>query len=359
MTGGHPARPAPTAEWAFIPIRTERLLLRAFHRGDAAAFSAYRSEPEVARYQGWVTPYPVERALAFIADLESMGGPMEQDWYQIAIASPDTDELIGDIGVSVEVGGRRVVIGYSLAPAHQRRGYAVEALTAMLHDLFGRGVERVVAYTDVRNVASARVLERAGFEFEADLRANDWANDHWIDEWRFGLMAADWDAHLARLDRPRPTAVELVELSFADVRPMLAVRTHRTQEIFVRPNAISFAEALYPPPTGGLIADPWLRGVSADGELVGLVLCGGPTDGWEHPMLWRLVIDRHHQRRGIGRTVIEMVCAHWRSQGASAIYVSWLPDRWGPEPLYLALGFVPTGEMIGDERLALKQLNSP
>lgn len=55
-------------------------------------------------------------------------------------------------------------IGYGLNPEHWGRGYATEALRALLpHWQATPGVRRVTAATSVFNAASARVLEKCGF----------------------------------------------------------------------------------------------------------------------------------------------------------------------------------------------------
>ena len=60
----------------FLPLTTERLLLRAFRPDDAEPFAAYRSEPDIARYQSWSAPYAVAEARRLIADVSAMDGPL-------------------------------------------------------------------------------------------------------------------------------------------------------------------------------------------------------------------------------------------------------------------------------------------
>ena len=70
------------------------------------------------------------------------------------------------------------------------------------------------------------------------------------------------------------------------------------------------------------------------------------------PYLWRLLIDRRHQRRGIGDRVLSLLVARLRAEGHESLLVSWHPGPGGPEPFYLARGFVPTGEVDEDEIVA-------
>jgi len=53
----------------FAPIRTKRLLIRAMSAADAADLAARRSDPEVAKYQNWTIPYPLEEAERMVAEL--------------------------------------------------------------------------------------------------------------------------------------------------------------------------------------------------------------------------------------------------------------------------------------------------
>jgi aminoglycoside 6'-N-acetyltransferase len=63
----------------------------------------------------------------------------------------------------------------------------------MLHHLFTqRGLRRVSAECDARNVASAKLLERVGFRREGLRRQHTWIKDEWTDDLLFGLLAAEY-----------------------------------------------------------------------------------------------------------------------------------------------------------------------
>ncbi|HSM67329.1 MAG TPA: GNAT family N-acetyltransferase, partial [Ilumatobacteraceae bacterium] len=82
-----------------------------------------------------------------------------------------------------------------------------------------------------------------------------------------------------------------------------------------------------------------------DGDLVGFVMLARSQPGAEEPWLWRLLVDRMHQRRGIGGRIIELVADHCREWGDTALLTSWVPGKGSPEPMYLGRGFAPTGEV--------------
>jgi diamine N-acetyltransferase len=65
--------------------------------------------------------------------------------------------------------------------------------------------------------------------------------------------------------------------------------------------------------------------------------------------LWRFVIDRRHQRRGIGVRALETVVDQCRVWGVESLVVSWAPGRGSPAPLYLGRGFMATGKVEDGE----------
>jgi ribosomal-protein-alanine N-acetyltransferase len=72
--------------------------------------------------------------------------------------------VAGDLGFkgTPDAGGT-VEIGYAVLPAYRRRGYATEAVTALVAWAFARPeVVRVVAKCDPDNVPSIRILDRLG-----------------------------------------------------------------------------------------------------------------------------------------------------------------------------------------------------
>ena len=127
-------------------------------------FQAYRSIPELGRFQGWTQKSDAEAA-EFLA---AMGGvplfPLG-DWVQLAIAKPNGDQLLGDVGLFLAADGMSGEVGFTLAPSAQGRGIATEAVRSALELFFHlTSAKQVVGLTDARNVASVRLLKRLGFE---------------------------------------------------------------------------------------------------------------------------------------------------------------------------------------------------
>lgn len=332
---------------AVLPIRTERLVLRIMRPDDAETLAAYRGDPDVARYQAWDMPFTLadaERVLAgqaHLDDLESEG------WTQVAIEHGG--EVVGDLGVCLEPSERRATLGYTIAPSAQHRGFAAEAAAATIDAVFaGTDTWRIVATTDDANLASMRVIEPLGLRFEGIARQASLVRGEWVDEVQFAITRDDRAAWVSRV-RARPERVELVELVDETVGPYAKLRTHRFQEQFVAPMSDSFRDALLPEEVDGAPALPWFRGISADGDPVGFVMLALVTETSPHPYLWRLLIDRFHQRRGIGGRVMSMLVEQLRGEGHERLMTSWSEGPGGPELFYRRIGFEPTGRMIDGE----------
>jgi len=147
----------------FQPMLTERLRLRRSRPEDAETIAAYRSDPDVGRYQGW------ERtdAAGIRADIEQMQGRLPGEpggWVQLSVEERDTGRLVGDVGLSpAEAEPGVIKVGYTMAPAFQGLGYATEAVAALIDYAFDKlGADVVRAYASAENTPSIRVAEKVG-----------------------------------------------------------------------------------------------------------------------------------------------------------------------------------------------------
>lgn len=333
-------------------ITTDRLLLRDPVPADAAALAARRSDPDVARYQSWRTPFTLDQAETLLSAVSGLDGLVTDEWSMVTVTDRD-GAVVGDIAVRLSWEARVADIGYTFASEHWGKGYAAEAVAGVVRWLFEeRAVERVAAGLNPVNVASAMVLERTGFEFEGRKIQAYWTDDGEVsDDDFYGMTRQMWDAWLARPTSP-PGDVGLVEIDHTNDRAVRALRTHKSQERFVAPVVDSFADALFSEPHEGHPVVPWMRAVEADGDLVGFVMVALSSEHHDEPYLWRLLVDRRHQRRGIGRRVLDLVVEDCRQRGDASLLVSWVDGKGSPRPLYERYGFVPTGEIDHGEVVA-------
>jgi RimJ/RimL family protein N-acetyltransferase len=89
--------------------------------------------------------------------------------------------------------GRRLEIGYVLVPSERGKGYCTEATKIMVDYLFlSRDTMRVQAQTDTGNLASQKVLEKAGFKREGVSRKNLFTRGRWTDDHLYSILREEW-----------------------------------------------------------------------------------------------------------------------------------------------------------------------
>ncbi|CQR55876.1 GNAT family N-acetyltransferase [Paenibacillus riograndensis] len=172
---------------------TDRLVIRQFGLQDTESFYKYRANPAVAQFQSWEN-YTYEDAESFVSKQMDHTPGQPGTWFQFAIVSADSDQLIGDCALHTLLDEPRIVeLGFTLAPDHQGNGYIHEALEAILNYIFRMlGKHKAIAFTDVRNEKSIRVLERLGMRREGHLLQNYMSKGKWVDEYQYAVLQSEW-----------------------------------------------------------------------------------------------------------------------------------------------------------------------
>jgi aminoglycoside 6'-N-acetyltransferase len=178
---------------SFARITTPRLEVRRFAAGDAKAFAAYRSEPEVARYQAWECPYPLAEAERFVSSFESLAPGTPGTWFQFAVGLAGSGALVGDVALRTSRSDpNQAELGFTFASAHQGQGLAAEAVAAVLGYAFsGLAMSRVFSITDARNEPAQRLLERLRFRREIAFREPTWFKGAWASEVLYAKLASE------------------------------------------------------------------------------------------------------------------------------------------------------------------------
>jgi RimJ/RimL family protein N-acetyltransferase len=188
---------SPASEQAWIMsflLETERLRLRPFRAEDADIVFAYRNDPPVYRYQGWAVPYTREDVTNFLDRMSKVAFGTQGEWFQPAVELRTTGEVIGDVAfVLNRREPRQALIGYTLAQRYWNKGFASEAVRALINLLFRElKIHRIIADCDVENIASIRLLEKLGFRREAHYVESYWLGDRWGDEYQYALLEREW-----------------------------------------------------------------------------------------------------------------------------------------------------------------------
>jgi RimJ/RimL family protein N-acetyltransferase len=175
-----------------MPIETDRLTIRLAEPHDAEAIYSYRCDPIENQYQGWF-PASAEEVRDYISHM-----PATFDragiCFQFAIITIDENRLIGDMGIIfTNQDNMQAEIGCMLHKDYQGKGYATEALKAMVKYLFSTlNKHRIIASVDPRNRNSIRLIERLRFRKEAHFRESYYLRGEWVDDMVYSLLSREW-----------------------------------------------------------------------------------------------------------------------------------------------------------------------
>lgn len=172
-----------------MKIITERLVLRPFVQEDyEETFNIY-SDEETCRYllhNVW-TKENVKEEFA-----KKMNNHCLTEEKMLNLAVTQKDLVIGDISVWYTEMKETVEIGYSFLSASSGKGYATEAVEAVIKWLFEKeGVHRIQANLDASNKASSNLCERVGMRKEAHFIQDFWNKGEWTDSLVYGMLRAD------------------------------------------------------------------------------------------------------------------------------------------------------------------------
>ena len=146
-----------------MDFETDRCIIRPFNAEDIDAFMSYRNDMDWMKYQGFKGLSKQEYMQALLYEHSLCNG------VQLAIICKRTNTLIGDLYLKQE--GDTCWIGYTITPLKARRGYAYEAVSAVICFLTTQGINRLKASVAIGNDASVMLLEKLKFTFlgiEAD-----------------------------------------------------------------------------------------------------------------------------------------------------------------------------------------------
>lgn len=145
-----------------LRLETERLMLRPFEQNDAQGYLAlFQDETDAYMDSGIVFTDINEEYQQLMADFLSQ--------MRYTIVQRETGCIVGTIHL-MDVSDRAVEtmeIGYSISPAHNRHGYAYEALSALLHHLlYDLNLDMAIAGAFPDNIPSLELIKKLGFQYE-------------------------------------------------------------------------------------------------------------------------------------------------------------------------------------------------
>ncbi|HCF27832.1 MAG TPA: spermidine acetyltransferase [Cyanobacteria bacterium UBA11049] len=133
--------------------------------------------------------------------------------------------------------------------------------------------------------------------------------------------------------------VVLQEINKDNWRECIRLKTTEEQEKFVASNLYSLAQSRFYPSSVPL-------GIYHNDTMVGFVMYDRTESGYQNSgyYLWRLMIDKNHQKKGYGKAAMQGVIKLLQQKpDCKEILIGYKPENLVAEKLYLSLGFQKTG----------------
>lgn len=172
-------------------LETPCLILREFRTEDFDALFEMESRPETARFEPERGADDVRQYLEQAA-LQTLVQPRVH--YRFAITIRPDDSAKGLVGMARNIEMTRDwEIGWMVHPDAWGHGYASEAARRVLDFAFYElDAHRVIAFCDVENLASERVMQKLGMRHEATMRQTRLLRGEWRDELLYAILESEW-----------------------------------------------------------------------------------------------------------------------------------------------------------------------
>ncbi|HEY9715092.1 MAG TPA: GNAT family N-acetyltransferase [Chroococcales cyanobacterium] len=171
-------------------LNTDRLLLRDFLRSDWTSVHEYAGDREVVQLLEW-GPNDEDQTKGFVRDSLDSQKQRPRTTYDMAVIHKQDAKLIGACGIVIlDTKKKEASIGYVFNRKYWGQGFASEAALRMVR--FGLDelkLDRVTATCDTENIASRRVLEKAGLVLTEHLKANREVKGRIRDTFCFEIVA--------------------------------------------------------------------------------------------------------------------------------------------------------------------------
>ena len=179
-------------------IRTKRLTLRPFRLSDVDDVYEYAQDPEWARFLPVPQPYLRSDAEEFVARQLAASWPDEPSWAIVL-----EGKVIGALNLhDLNSERRTAALGYAVARARWSQGFATEAVKAVMTAAFkDLNLKRVWAVADVRNIASQRVMEKAGMIRKRLVQEDPPSSTKPVDWVLYAILREEWEISMYEMPR--------------------------------------------------------------------------------------------------------------------------------------------------------------
>ncbi|WP_460208146.1 GNAT family N-acetyltransferase [Scytonema sp. NUACC21] len=174
-------------------LSSKRLILREFIQEDWQAVFDYQADARYLEFYEWETRTETE-VQSFVQMFLKQQQQVPRTKFQLAIVLKSEGKFIGNCGIrKIKPELSEASLGYEIAPDYWGKGYATEAARTMIKFGFEElKLNRIYGWCIAENLASARVMEKVGMQFEERFLENEWFKGRWWDTLIFAISRDDW-----------------------------------------------------------------------------------------------------------------------------------------------------------------------
>ena len=143
----------------------------------------------------WDGPSDAQELLDWWQEIQTHSPADVRLSLDLAVIERSSGRYIGGVSLRPVDGDPAIIdIGYAFAADFHGKGYATEAVGAVVDEAFrARGAERIFGNAFVGNHASRRVMEKLGFVLEGTQRRCLLKRGVWLDQWMIAITRPDWE----------------------------------------------------------------------------------------------------------------------------------------------------------------------
>ncbi len=177
-----------------LTIETPRTVIRKLNIHDLNDFHAYRSDPEVVKYQSFEVMSLAE-AQSFIESQTDSDFSIPGQWSQFGIEHKLDRKIIGDCAIKLDPYEPRIAeVGITIAASFQKTGIAREVMNTLMEYLFlNLNIHRISETVDAENAASIALLESLDFRLEGHFIENIFFKGKWGSEMQYAMLKREWE----------------------------------------------------------------------------------------------------------------------------------------------------------------------
>lgn len=174
-------------------LQSKRVILQEMEESDWIGVHKYASQSKVCQYQPW-GPNSEQESINFVKQVLVDAQKQPRSRYVFSLILKENEEMIGAGEFNIRDDTNQAgEIAYIVNPRYWGLGYATEAAKQLIAFGFNElNLHRIFATCDARNIASAKVLEKAGMIKEGVIRENILIKDGWCDSLLFSILDREW-----------------------------------------------------------------------------------------------------------------------------------------------------------------------